>query len=344
MTFGTPIALLLILFIPLILEIRPGVPYWQTLLRRLRHEPPAALLFCSQVDLGKLPVPFRVKARPYFINLSRSLSCLLLITALARPQYEFSISEQESSGRDIMLVLDVSGSMEAVDFSVAGEHVTRLTALKTVVKEFVDERRGDRMGLVVFGTDVFTQCPLTLDSSIIKSLVDELQVGMAGDATAIGDAIAVGLKRLKDIPAESRVMVLVTDGMQTAGKMNPLDAAQAAQELGIKIYSIGIGGKAPAPFIKKNLLGLNSVQYYDVPIDEEALQNIAEKSGGVYFNAGNTDQLQKIYEQINQIEKRSERFYDYIEYQEMFAPFLLAGIALFLLAELCAELFFRSVP
>ena len=344
MRFETPLAFLLLVFTPLFLE-----KSWrnETLKRlglgRFANDPPA-INFSSAIALDQLPQSTRQRIRPFALSCLLSVAYLSLVLALARPQTGTHFAEVIASGRDILLVLDVSGSMEALDFEMDGEQVSRLSVLKKVTKEFVAERKGDRVGLVLFGENVFTQSPLTLDHQVINDFVDSLEVGMVGDGTALGDGIAIGLQRARDIEADSKVLVLVTDGVRTAGQLEPVDAAKIAKELGVTIYTIGIGGSGRAPFKTKDVFGREVIRYADVPLDEKTLKKVAEITSGRYFNAKNTEQLGAVYKEIDAIEEREEQVLEYIEYKEHFLPALLIGFAAFLLYEVLAGSLFATVP
>ena len=190
----------------------------------------------------------------------RVLCLVLLILAAARPQFYNVSREIRSPGVDIVMSIDTSGSMRALDFELDGEPVTRLTAVKKVVSDFIEKREVDRIGLVVFGEEAFTQAPLTLDKGLLLGLVDKMTIGMAGDRTAVGAAIAIGGKRLKDLKAATKILILLTDGRHNAGELTPEQAADAVQALGVKIYTIGVGGKGPAPFRVKSIIGTRIVR------------------------------------------------------------------------------------
>ncbi len=349
--FESPLAFLLLFFLPFLLErtmrekflARLGWAASRVPVFRSSLQSPA-VRFSSPVSLKELPVSKRVMLRGPLLSIMRAGAFFLLIVALARPQTGSAFAETEERGRDIMLVLDTSGSMEALDFKIDAQSVSRLDALKTVVSSFIDKREGDRMGLIVFGSEVFTQCPLTTDHAMLKDLVSALTVGMAGDGTALGDGIAIGIRHIRDIPAESKAMVLVTDGIRTAGKLDPKEAAGVAHKLGVKIYTVGIGGNAPAPFRTKNIFGIETVTYQDVALDEKTLQAVAQASGGRYFNATNTDELAKIYNEIDRLQERSEKSYQHIEYEEEFFSFAALGFCLFLLSEVLANTALQILP
>lgn len=227
-----------------------------------------------------------------------ALSWLLLVIAAARPQWLGDPIEQAVSGRDLMLAVDLSGSMEEQDFILNNKTVDRLTATKQVASEFIDRRLGDRIGLILFGTKAYLQTPLTFDRDTVNTLLNESAIGLAGDNTAIGDAIGLAVKRLQNQPDNSRVLILMTDGANTAGEVTPLKAAELAAENHLKIYTIGIGADE---MLVRNFFGTHKVNPSQ-DLDEKTLTAIAEKTGGVYFRARNTEDLNKIYTLLDQLE------------------------------------------
>lgn len=267
----------------------------------------------------------------------------LLFVALARPQLADVRTEVSSEGVDIILTLDTSGSMKALDFKIGGEEVDRLVAVKKVVSEFIKNRFTDRIGMVVFGDMAYTQTPLTLDYDVLLNFLNQVDIGAAGDATAIGDGIAVSVKRLKDLPGKSKIIILLTDGRSNAGRMTPEKAAEIAAEYGIKIYTIGVGSQGPVPFPEQTYFGIRHI-LVQLDIDEETLQRIAEKTGGQYFRATDTEGLKKIYETIDKLEKTEAKVTHYQEYQELFRYFLGAAILLILIEMISRQTLFRSYP
>jgi Ca-activated chloride channel family protein len=270
--------------------------------------------------------------------------CLvLLVLTAARPQLYNVSRDINSPGVDIILCLDTSGSMQALDFTIGDEPVSRLAAVKKVVTEFIEKRDMDRIGLVVFGTQAFTQSPLTLDKGLLMDLVKRMKIGMAGDQTAIGDAIALGGKRLKDLEAESKILILLTDGRQTTDGLTPSDAADAVQALGIKIYTIGVGGIEPAPFPIQTPFGTRIVRQ-KVDLDEETLMKIAGIGEGQYFRAADTDRLQEIYAIIDEQEKTEINVKEFFHFKELY-PFFLIPAILFLVADIIVRAtFLRTIP
>lgn len=227
------------------------------------------------------------------------LCWLLLITAAARPQWVGDPVDLPVSGRDLMMAVDLSGSMQEQDFLINNHPVDRLTAAKKVAGEFIERRAGDRLGLILFGDQAYIQTPLTFDRKTVNTLLQEAVLGLAGERTAIGDAIGLAVKRLQHADENSRVLILLTDGANTAGEVQPLKAAELAAQIGLKIYTIGIGADE---ILRRSFFGgvqrINPSQ----DLDEKTLTAIAEKTGGRYFRARNTKELQQIYGLLDQLE------------------------------------------
>jgi Ca-activated chloride channel family protein len=226
------------------------------------------------------------------------LTWLALVGAMMRPQWLVPHTEMKSRGYDLMLAVDVSRSMGALDFTVDGNPVSRMAVIKGVAGRFIEQRKGDRLGLILFGDEAIVQAPLTLDTEVVRSLLDNAEPGMAGNATAIGDAIGLAVKKLRERPAESRVLVLVTDGENTAGSLPPIEAAQLANDNNIRIYAIGVGTKGLVPFPEQGEITMQHME-----IDEELLKEVAQITGGDYFRATDTHALEEIYKHINALEK-----------------------------------------
>lgn len=223
---------------------------------------------------------------------------ILLVLASTRPQWLGEPIEQAISGRDLMLAVDLSGSMEEQDFMLDGQQVDRLTALKAIAGEFIEHRAGDRLGLILFGEQAYLQTPLTFDRKTVAILLNEAQIGLAGKATAIGDAIGIAIKRLQGQKAGSRVLILLTDGRNSPGLFSPIKAAELAAENHLKIYTIGIGADE---MIVQTWFGARKFNPSQ-DLDEKTLTEIAEKTGGKYFRARNTEELNKIYQLLDQLE------------------------------------------
>ncbi len=266
-----------------------------------------------------------------------SLGLTLLVVALARPQRVDREQYVESEGIDIMLAIDTSGSMEQADYTLSGRRADRLTVAREVAATFVDGRPYDRIGLVVFGEEAFTQVPLTLDHDALIAFLRQVELGMAGDrATAVGDALAVSSRRLKDLDAPSKVVVLVTDGRSNAGQVSPMQAAQAAAALGIRVYTIGVGGEGRAGPL--GLFGGRS------DLDERSLEAIAKTTGGRYFRAANTSALEEVYATIDALEKSTAQVRELVRREERYKPWLMSGLGLLLLSALLGETFLRRLP
>jgi Ca-activated chloride channel family protein len=231
----------------------------------------------------------------------------LLVLSVARPVWQGEPIEQAVSGRDLMLAVDLSGSMEIGDFVLKGSKVDRLTATKAVAGEFIERRVGDRVGLVLFGERAYLQAPLTFDRKTVRTLLDESVIGLAGDKTAIGDAIGLAVKRLKENPKDQRVLILLSDGANTAGTVAPLQAAELAAKEGLKVYTIGIGADE---MVIRDLLGSRKVNPSQ-DLDEPTMRGIAEKTGGRYFRARDVKELENIYQMLDELEpvERDKRYY-----------------------------------
>jgi Ca-activated chloride channel family protein len=254
---------------------------------------------------------------------------LLVIITLARPQLGQSFTVSKHQGLDIFFAVDTSESMSALDLNWEGRQVDRLEVLRHILKAFIIKRDKDRLGLLVFGEKAFTQCPLTMDHGAILDFVDNLQIGMVGSATAIGTAIALAVKRMKDLDAKSKILILMTDGQNTAGEISPQIAAELARELSVKIYTIGIGQEGEVPFRIDTPQGPVMVKQ-EIAIDEELLINIAETTGGQYFRAKTTQELESIYSYIDKLEKTEIEVKEYNSYVDIFERFLWIVLGLFL--------------
>lgn len=262
-------------------------------------------------------------------KLKKSLLFLIwfaLLCAAARPQWIGSIVEIPRSGRDLMLAVDLSGSMQIKDFKIKGQLTDRLTALKLIASDFIERRKGDRVGLILFGSQAYLQAPLTFDVTTVKQLLMETAVGLAGQETAMGDAIGLAIKQLRDSPQSSRVLILITDGINNTGELKPEKAAEIAAHEKLKIHTIAIGSNQQQ---FQSLFGRGMLMSGE--IDEKTLKLVAEKTGGSYFRAYNTDELVKIYQHIDKLEKREQSNILYRPTVEIYYWALaaaLAGIAL----------------
>ena len=284
-----------------------------------------------------------VKYRHILIAL-RVLIIILLVLALARPQSGKAHSKVTTEGIDIVLALDVSGSMLAEDFNLKNKRRNRLYVAKEVVKDFIEWRENDRIGMVVFAGQAYTQCPLTLDYDVLLQFLEKVEIGMVEDGTAIGSAIGVCVNRLKSSKAKSKVVILLTDGRNNAGGIDPLTAAELAKTFGMKIYTVGAGTKGLAPYPVKNLFGLKTYRSIQIDIDEEGLTEIAKITGGKYFRATDTASLQEVYRQIDTLEKTKMEEAKYTEYSELFPYLLIPALGIFLFEVVLANTRFRRIP
>jgi Ca-activated chloride channel family protein len=273
------------------------------------------------------------------------LAAVLMIAGLARPQRLHSRTVVKVNGIDIVLGLDISGSMQALDFAVDNRRIGRIEVVKSVVSKFIEERPNDRIGLIAFAGVPLLISPATLDHDWLQQSLAQLSVATAeDDGTAIGSAIAACVNRLRITPAKSKVVILLTDGVNNTGKIAPLAAAEAARSLGVKIYTIGVGarGKAPVPF--KDAAGRTHVVMADVDVDEKTLQAIADETGGKFYRATDTDSLRKIYQEINGFEKTAQTVQKFEHFEDLY-PYALAGALLVLgLAALLQHARLRRLP
>lgn len=283
------------------------LPLLVTIMWRVKRSEPSSLYvpfyaIANELNYGTNSQP----KKSYWQRLLLCLAWLALVTAAARPIWLGEPINIQSSGRDLLLAVDISGSMEEQDMQIVDRTVRRIDAVKAVLNEFIDRRAGDRLGLVLFGSQAYLQSPLTFDRNTVKQLLNEAELGFAGKQTAIGDAIGLSVKRLQARPAEERVMILLTDGANTAGQVQPLQAAQLAEELKVKIYTIGMGADSMVvPGIFGSSFGARTVNP-SRDLDEDTLTKIADQTGGRYFRARNVSELDGIYRLLDQLEPTPE--------------------------------------
>jgi Ca-activated chloride channel family protein len=271
----------------------------------------------------------------------RAAALALVVLALARPQAGRGTETVLSEGIDIMLAIDVSGSMKAEDFKPRN----RLAVAKEVVADFIEGRRSDRIGMVVFAARSFTQCPLTLDYNVLLELLDSVEIGMIDEKkTAIGMAIATAANRLRDSDAESRIVVLLTDGRNNAGEIDPLTAAEAARALGIKVYTIAAGTPEGGPIPVEDPVWGRRYVHAETDIDEETLRRIAEITGAQYFRATSEDMLAQVYERIDELETTKIEVKQFTQYTELASRFIIAALAVVLVELLSTATFLRRSP
>lgn len=268
----------------------------------------------------------------------RMIALALMIVVVARPQSVDSWEETETQGIDIVLALDVSGSMLAQDLEP-----DRLQAAKKVAAEFITDRPNDNIGLVIFAGESFTQCPLTTDHKVLLNLLNEIEFGMIEDGTAIGLGLATSVNRLKDSASESRIVILLTDGTNNSGQIAPLTAADLARSYGIRVYTVGAGTKGMAPTPVNTGFGMR-LQNMPVDIDEKTLTEIAAMTGGQYFRAQDTEGLRQVYDEIDQMEKYLISVQNVTRRRELFLPFALFALGLILMELLLRRTWLRNVP
>ena len=262
----------------------------------------------------------------------------LVIIALARPQTSENYSDKEIEGIDIIISTDISGSMRARDF-----RPDRLEAAKAVAAEFIQSRPNDRIGLVIFAGQSFTQCPLTSDHKVVINLLEEVRSGLLEDGTAVGLGLATAVSRLKDSDAKSKVIILLTDGVNNRGEISPQTAGEIAREFGVRVYTIGVGTRGKAPVPVRTPFG-EQFQQMDVEIDEETLTEIAQMTGGRYFRATNKKSLEAIYAEIDQLERTLINTIEFVEKRDEHLPLLLLAGLLFLIEIVLRYTLFRTVP
>jgi Ca-activated chloride channel family protein len=303
----------------------------------------AAVTFSTTAMLAEIGSRQRNRAGAFLAGLSY-LALALFIIALARPQLGRVTTRVQATGVDIMLVLDVSRSMLAEDFTIGNSRANRIDAVKIVTEQFIRQRPNDRIGIVAFAGRPYLVSPLTLDHDWLIRNLERLRIGLVEDGTAIGSAIASAANRLKDKEAKTKLIVLLTDGDNNAGKVQPLTAAEAAKALGIRIYTIGAGTEGEAPFPLQNAFGRTVYRNVLVKFDEKTLSEIATITNGQYFRATDTDSLRKIFSEIDKMEKTKVEVERTAQYRDLFQYVLIPGIACLLLEILLSQTVWRRLP
>jgi len=326
-TFAYPWLLYFLLIIPVMI-----LWYW-----KIGKAKQPSITYSSLTIFNRIPPSLKERLRhtPFVL---RSIAVGLLIVALARPQSFSSGQNVTTEGIDIVLALDISGSMISEDFKP-----NRVEAAKNVAEKFIDGRPNDRIGLVVFAREAFTQCPITIDHGVLENLMRKVEPGMVPDGTAIGNGIADAVGRLKDSQAKSKVIILLTDGVNNAGEIDPLTAAEIAKTYGIRTYTVGVGSEGEAPYPVKTPFGVR-YQMVPVEIDEGLLKNIADITGGQYFRATNNKALDEIYKKIDALEKSKIEVTSYRNAAELFPGWMDAGLVLLLVELGLSRIVFRNVP
>ena len=328
MHFASPYYLwLLTLLVPMI-----GYYVWRTL------QGGAAIQISSVAGVVRAPrtVRYYLRHLPFAL---RAAAFALLVVALARPQDVEQNVRTNAEGIDIMLAIDVSGSMLARDFKP-----DRITAAKEVAGSFIADRYGDRIGLVAFAGEAFTQSPLTTDQSTLQTLLARIRSGLIEDGTAIGNGLATAINRLRESDAKSKVIILLTDGVNNRGEIAPVMAAEIAKEQGIRVYTIGVGSRGTAPTPAIDMFGNMTFVQAKVEIDEKTLQEIADATGGRYFRATDNEKLRAIYDEINRLEKSKVEVADFTTYTEEYLRWVLAALALLAVEFLIRTLILKRIP
>jgi Ca-activated chloride channel family protein len=332
MKFASPWSLVLLLVLPLWL-------WWE------RRSAERGGLQFSSVATARSLSSFWAALGPSLLLLLRGATLVLFIVALARPQLGRNESKIKTEGIDIVLVIDISGSMQAMDYEKGGQRESRIDAVKDVVREFIRDRPNDRIGMVVFGTHAYVASPLTLDHDWLERNLDRVRIGLVEGNTAIGAGIGTGVNRLRDTKAKSKVIVLLTDGGENIKNPPALDAAKAAKEFNVRVYTVGAGsqGLADMPVYDRagNLLGYQKIE---ADLDEDLLKQIAAVTGGQYFRAADTAALKKTYAQIDAMEKQKVETVAYEDWRELFPWFLAPGLGCLVLAVTLEHTRLRRLP
>jgi Ca-activated chloride channel family protein len=331
LSFAEPQFLWLLLLVPLLAWLKGkfgGTP---------------GVLFSTTKTVAKIGARRRSRAGDFLTGLLY-LALVSLILALARPQEGKTITRTQASGVDIMLVIDVSRSMLAEDFTIGGQRANRLEAVKQVTETFIRERPNDRIGIVAFAGRPYLVSPLTLDHDWLRRNLERTRIGLVEDGTAIGSALAAASNRLKDKESKSKLVVLLTDGDNNMGRVSPATAAEAAQALGIKVYTIGSGSRGNAPYPVGDSFGRTVYRQIPVEFDEEILKQIAATTGGSYFRATDTQSLQGIFDEIDELEKSEVDVQKVSQYKDLFPWFVLAGVVFLVAETVLGQTLWRRLP
>lgn len=331
MRLASPWFLLLLALLPL------ALPWTRRAARRTTLRYPSLTVLQSIAPHG-------AGRRRAVLGLLRAAVLVLVVLALARPQLGSAVTKVHREGVDVVLAVDISGSMLAEDFTVEGKRASRLAAVKDVVREFVAARPGDRIGLVLFAARPYSQAPLTLDHGWLLQNLARAEVGLIEDGTAIGSALGVAVARLRPSTATGKFVVLLTDGQQNAGRITPQTAAEAAAALGVKVYTVGAGSRGMAPYPVETIFGETVYRPMQVDIDEETLKKIAATTGARYFRATDTERLSDIYAEIDRSEKTEFEAPQFLDYRELYPWLVWPALALLLLEIGLAETVLRKLP
>jgi Ca-activated chloride channel family protein len=332
-TFAHPYLLLLLLLLPLAAWLKG------------RRGQPAAFVYSSTQLLRGIQEISKSNAGGFLAAL-RWLALAVLIIALAQPRLtKFDTSKATASGVDIVVAFDLSGSMAAEDFEIRGQRVNRVAMAKHVLENFIARRPSDRIGLVAFGTQAYIASPITLDHDFLLKNLERMDLNtINGNQTAIGSALSTAVNRLRELQSKSKIVILMTDGQNNAGKIAPLTAAEAAQALGVKVYTIGVGTQGQAPMPATDMFGRRVYQMVPVDIDEATLQKISEMTGGKYYRADNAEKFQSIYAEIDQLEKTEAEVQKFAQHTELFAWLIALGLVLLTAEVALGQTVLRRLP
>ena len=333
MTFAHPYLLLLLLLLPL--------AAW---LMGRRGKPPAFVYSSVQLLRGVQDVTKSNAGG--FLTALRWLALALFIIALSQPRLtKFDTPKATASGVDIVVAFDLSGSMAAEDFEIKGERVNRVKMAKSVLEKFIAKRSSDRIGLVAFGTQAFIASPITLDHNFLLKNLERMDLNtINGNQTAIGSGLSTSVNRLRELKSKSKIVILMTDGVNNAGKIAPLTAAEAAQALGVKVYTIGVGTRGQAPMPATDMFGRRVYQMVPVDIDEATLTKISDMTGGKYFRADNAENFESIYVEIDKLEKTEADVKKFAQHTELFAWLIAGGLVLLVAEVLQGQTALRRLP
>jgi Ca-activated chloride channel family protein len=332
-TFAHPYLLLLLLLLPLAAWLKG------------RRGQPAAFVYSSTQLLRGIQEISKSNAGGFLAAL-RWLALAILIIALSQPRLtKFDTSKATASGVDIVVAFDLSGSMAAEDFEIKGQRVNRVMMAKDVLEKFIAKRPSDRIGLVAFGTQAYIASPITLDHDFLLKNLERLDLNtINGNQTAIGSALSTAVNRLRELQSKSKIVILMTDGQNNAGKIAPLTAAEAAQALAVKVYTIGVGTQGQAPMPATDMFGRRVYQMVPVDIDEETLQKISDMTGGKYYRASNADKFEAIYAEIDKLEKTEAEVKKFAQHTELFTWLIAVGIVLLTAEIALGQTVLRRLP
>jgi Ca-activated chloride channel family protein len=326
-TFAHPQYFFLLILVPIFL-------IWHY---RIKKKQQPTFLLSTVSGLHKLPGSWKIKWR-ILLLICRLLAFSFLVIALARPQNSRVNETVNSEGLDIVMSLDISGSMLAEDFQP-----NRIEAAKKVAQEFIEDRPGDRIGLVIFSGESFTQCPLTTDQNVLKEQLKNIRSGLLEDGTAIGMGLATAVERLRNSKVKTKIIILLTDGVNNSGLIDPITALEIAKAYKIRVYTIGVGTNGSAPYPVKDQFGAMHMQQMPVQIDEPLMKQISYETGGKYFRAVDNNSLGKIYKEIDRLEKTKIEINSYKRYAELFLPYALLGLLFLFLEVVLRHTIFKSI-